>query len=126
MESLQSIFVIFIICDQLFQLYQFLSKIQYYTDGTASYKFEKGITKKISSNVKYEKTRILVSRSHLDENTKKLIKNIKNSKIMKVGSSLKFVLYLKAKLIYILDMEKQWNGIQHQVMQFLKMQEEKL
>ena len=73
------------------------SKIQYYTDGTASYKFEKGIAKKISSNVKYEKTRILVSRSHLDENTKKLIKNIKNSKIMKVGSSLKFCLIAEGK-----------------------------
>ncbi len=73
------------------------SKSQYFTDGTSSFKFENGFTSKISSNVESKETRILVSRSHLDEKTKKLIKNIKNSKIMRVGSSLKFCLISEGK-----------------------------
>jgi len=74
---------------------------QYFSDGNFSYKYKKKLNK-IYSFSNNEKTRIAISRSHLDSVTKNFIKNSKKYSIIKAGSSLKFCLISEGKAdIYI-------------------------
>lgn len=63
--------------------------LQYFSDGFHSFKYN-GALKKIFSFTSSKKLRLLISRSHLDVDTKKVIKKFENTKFQKVGSSLKF------------------------------------
>ena len=74
---------------------------QYFTDGTYSYKYKKAL-KKISSYSKNKKIRVTISRSHLDQTTRKILDDSKKFSIIKAGSSLKFCLISEGKAdIYI-------------------------
>ena len=67
--------------------------VQYFSDGESSFKFEKKNLKKISSLNKRKKLKIVVSRSHLDSFTIKLLTKVKNEhSTLRVGSSIKFCL----------------------------------
>ena len=69
---------------------------QYFSDGFDSFKYQK-TSKKILSFNNNDKTKIVVSRSHLDLETKNFIKNNKDVIIKKAGSSLKFCLISEGK-----------------------------
>ena len=70
-----------------------ITGVQYFSDGESSFKFEKKNLKKISSQNKRKKIKIVVSRSHLDSFTINLLNKIKNEhSTLKVGSSIKFCL----------------------------------
>ncbi len=78
-----------------------VNSLQYFTDGIYSYKYEKTL-KKILSYSNKKKIRVTVSRSHLDQTTKKILDNSKKFSIIKAGSSLKFCLISEGKAdIYI-------------------------
>ena len=74
---------------------------QYFSDGNFSYKYKKKLNK-IYSFSNNEKTRIAISRSHLDSVTKNFIRSSEEYSIIKAGSSLKFCLISEGKAdIYI-------------------------
>ena len=66
--------------------------ICYFTDGVESFKIENNKTKKIICNENPNNYKILVSRSHLDDKTRKIIKSFEKENILERGSSLKFCL----------------------------------
>ncbi len=57
----------------------------------------KGITKRIKCSNNIKNMRILVSRSHKNEATEDLLKKLKNYKVIRAGSSLKFCLIASGK-----------------------------
>ena len=71
---------------------------QYFSDGENSFKYEKKMLKKISSQQKRKKIRIVVSRSHLDGFTLNFLNKLNNEhSTLKVGSSIKFCLVAEGK-----------------------------
>ena len=78
-------------------------KIQYFSDGFNSYKLnENNLIKIESNNIINEQITIVVSRSHLDQQTEILLEKLKelndySIKIIKAGSSLKLCLISEGK-----------------------------
>ncbi len=66
--------------------------ICYFTDGFESFKIENNITKKIICDEDPTNYKVLISRSHLDDRTRYIIKDLKKENILERGSSLKFCL----------------------------------
>ena len=78
-----------------------VKKTQYFSDGLNSFKFN-GDLKKIFSYSSNNNMRFLTSRSHIDDDTEKIINKLKNVQFLKMGSSLKFCHLAEGKAdIYI-------------------------
>ena len=82
----------------------------YFTDGKESFVLNKNSQMRIFSK-KSTIPRILISRSHLDAHTKKIINKFDKSIIKKKGSSLKFCLIAegKADLYFRFGKTKEWD-----------------
>ena len=70
----------------------------YFTNGYESFRLtNKGVAKKINATSCFNYKRIVTSRSHLDDKTLIILNNIKNKKVSKKGSSLKFCMIAEGK-----------------------------
>ena len=75
---------------------------QYFSDGSNSYKFQTALKKISSLNNNSNHIRLVVSRSHLDQQTENFIQKNKDFSIIRAGSSLKFCYISEGKAdVYI-------------------------
>lgn len=84
----------------------------YYTNGHESFKSNSdGKIKKIIGETNTHSPSIVTSRSHLDDKTLGILNKIKNKKILKMGSSIKFCLIAegKANLYFRFGNTMEWD-----------------
>ena len=88
-----------------------------------SYKIQNSILEQIQTSSISDPIRIVASRSHLNEETKKYISQFPQYELLQSGSSIKLCMVAEGRLMFILVLLLLQNGIPEPLKQLLKVQE---